>query len=298
MNYIKFWGVRGSIPTPGPSTVRYGGNTPCVELKYGKDKMFILDAGSGIRELGQYMMKQKKPIKSNILISHLHWDHIQGLPFFTPAYIPGNEFTIHAAEEADMNLSDIFYQQMNTVNFPIQFDELLAKFKFHPLFEGTYKIDGISLDTLYLNHPGYALGYKFHVNDKLIVYISDNEPFPTYPPAPQVLDGPDLSVSQYVEDSNQRVINFIEEADYLIHDAQYTPEEYKTKYQWGHSPYDYTVKIALEANIKTLILFHHDPAHDDNFIDSILEAAKKISWQAGSNMKIIAAQEGLEISLE
>jgi phosphoribosyl 1,2-cyclic phosphodiesterase len=296
MNYIKFWGVRGSIPTPGPSTMRYGGNTPCVELKYGKEKMFILDAGSGIRELGESIIKQKKQIKANILISHLHWDHIQGIPFFVPAYIPGNEFTIHGAEEADMTLADIFHQQMNKVNFPIQFNELLAKFKFHPIYEGSYKIDGVNVDTLYLNHPGYALGYKFQINNKIVVYISDNEPFPTYPSAPQDLD--DLSTSTYIEDNNQRLINFALKADFFIHDAQYTPEEYKSKYQWGHSPYDYTVKIALQSKAKTLILFHHDPAHDDNFIDSILEAARKISWQAGSNMKIIAAQEGLEISLD
>ena len=140
MRYIKFWGVRGSIPTPGPSTMRYGGNTPCVELKYNSENIFILDAGSGIRELGQHLMKQNKPIVSNIFISHLHWDHIQGIPFFIPAYIPGNEFTIHGAEEADIKLSDIFHQQMNKINFPIQFDELLAKFKFHPLYEGKYNV--------------------------------------------------------------------------------------------------------------------------------------------------------------
>jgi phosphoribosyl 1,2-cyclic phosphodiesterase len=296
MNYIKFWGVRGSIPTPGPSTMRYGGNTPCVELRYSKEKIFILDAGSGIRELGQHLVKQKKPIKSNIFISHLHWDHIQGIPFFVPAFVPGNEFTIHGAEEADVTLEDIFHQQMNKVNFPIQFDELMAKFKFHPLFQGNYKIDGISLDTMYLNHPGNALGYKFQINNKIVVYISDNEPFPTYPAGSQDLD--DLSRAQYVEDNNQRLINFVLDSDFLIHDAQYTPQEYKSKYQWGHSPYDYTVKIALQSRVKTLILFHHDPVHDDNFIDSILEASKKISWQAGSNMKIIAAQEGLEISLD
>ena len=295
MNYIKFWGVRGSIPTPGPSTVRYGGNTPCVELKYSKDKIFILDAGSGIRELGQQLIKQKKPIKSNIFISHLHWDHIQGIPFFIPAYIPGNEFIIHGAEEADMKLADTFHQQMNKVNFPIQFDELLAKFKFNAIYQGSYKIDGIKVDTIYLNHPGYDLGYRFQINDKIVVYISDNEPFPTYPAGPQDLD--DLSSSQYIEDNNQRLINFTLNSDFLIHDAQYTPEEYKSKFQWGHSPYDYTVKIALQSKVKTLILFHHDPTHDDNFIDLILEAAKKISWQAGSNMKVIAAQEGLEISL-
>ena len=296
MAYIKFWGVRGSIPTPGPSTSRYGGNTPCLELNYGDDNFFILDAGSGIREFGQHLLKLGKPVKSHIFISHMHWDHIQGIPFFVPAYIPGNNFVFHGAQEADLSLEDILADQMNPVNFPVQITEMSSKFEFEPMYEGQYTFEGIKVEAMYLNHPGYALGYKFHINNKMVVYISDNEPYPVHPKATQDTDNPDQIL--FVEDSNQRLINFVKDVDVLIHDAQYTPDEYKTKIQWGHSPYDYTVKIALGAKVKTLALFHHDPLHDDAFVDSIIEASKKISWQAGSNMQILGAQEGVEISLD
>jgi phosphoribosyl 1,2-cyclic phosphodiesterase len=296
MAHVKFWGVRGSIPTPGPSTSRYGGNTPCIELNYGDDNFFILDAGSGIRELGQHLLKQGKPVKSHIFISHMHWDHIQGIPFFVPAYIPGNQFVFHGAQEADLSLEDILADQMNPVNFPVQITEMSSKFAFEPMYEGDYKFEGIKVEAMYLNHPGYALGYKFHIKDKTVVYISDNEPYPVHPEVTQDTDNLDKIL--FVEDGNQRLINFAKDVDLFIHDAQYTPEEYKTKVQWGHSPYDYTVKVALGAKVKTLVLFHHDPIHDDAFIDSIVEASKKISWQAGSNMQIMAAQEGMEISLD
>jgi phosphoribosyl 1,2-cyclic phosphodiesterase len=185
---------------------------------------------------------------------------------------------------------------MNPVNFPVQIDEMRSTFKFEEIFEGRYKIDGVSIETIYLNHPGYALGYRFLVNKKSVVYISDNEPYPVYPSRDNASADPDES--QLVEDNNQKLINFMRDADIAIHDSQYTPEEYKTKYQWGHSPYDYTVKIALAANVRTLVLFHHDPVHDDDFIDHIVDAAKKLSWQAGSNMKIIGAAEGLSLSLD
>jgi len=296
MAYVKFWGVRGSIPTPGPQTSRYGGNTPCLELNYDGDNFFILDAGSGIRVFGQYLMTLGKPIKSHIFISHMHWDHIQGIPFFVPAFIPGNEFVFHGAQEADLKLENILADQMNPVNFPVQIDEMASKFIFQEMYEGEYTIEGIKIEAMYLNHPGYALGYKFYINDKAIIYISDNEPYPVYPNASQDTDNP--NEIKIVEDNNQRLISFARDAHIFIHDAQYTPEEYKTKYQWGHSPYDYTVKVALEANVNTLVLFHHDPVHDDDFIDNMVDSAKKISWQAGSNMKILGAKEGLELSLD
>jgi len=296
MAYIKFWGVRGSIPTPGPQTNRYGGNTPCLELNYNGEDFFILDAGSGIRAFGLHLMSLGKPIKSHVFISHMHWDHIQGIPFFVPAFIPGNEFVFHGAQEADMKLEDILADQMNPVNFPVQIEVMASKFNFQELYEGQYTIEGVKIETMYLNHPGYALGYKFYINDKAVIYISDNEPYPVFPNTAQDSDNPDQM--QVLEDNNQRLINFIKDAHILIHDAQYTPEEYKTKVQWGHSPYDYTVKVALEGNVNTLVLFHHDPLHDDVFVDGMIDAARKISWQAGSNMKIIGAQEGLEIPLD
>jgi phosphoribosyl 1,2-cyclic phosphodiesterase len=295
MSYVKFWGVRGSIPTPGPSTVRYGGNTPCIELRYSEDQFFILDAGSGLREFGNWLLKEGKPITSHIFISHLHWDHIQGIPFFTPAYIPGNEFTFYGAHEAGKDLGAILADQMNVINFPVELDMMASKFNFKALYEDKYTINDIEIETFYLNHPGFALGYKFNINGKNIIYISDNEPYPVQPSSPKSVENPDKIL--IVEDNNQRLINYISNAEIFIHDAQYTPGEYKTKYQWGHSPYDYTVNIALQAQVKNLVLFHHDPVHDDDFIDQILESAKRISWQHGSNMNIFAAKEGMHLDI-
>jgi len=285
MAYIKFWGVRGSIPTPGPSTVRYGGNTPCVELRISDDKFFILDAGSGIRELGNELLKLGKPVKSHIFLSHMHWDHIQGIPFFVPAYIPGNDFTFYGAQDTDLSIDEILKEQMNPVNFPIQMQQMGSSYKFKGLYEGLYTIDGINMETFYLNHPGYALGYKFQIDGKSVVYISDNEPYP------EVTDDD----GEIIEDQNQKLVNFVKDVDYLIHDAQYTPEEYNTKIKWGHSSYDFTTKIALQGKVKNLVIFHHDPMHDDDFVDSIVDKSKEI---AGDALTVIGAYEGLKIDID
>ncbi len=292
MAHIKFWGVRGSIPTPGPTTVRYGGNTPCVEVRLTEDKFFILDAGSGLRELGLHLLKSGKPIKSNILISHMHWDHIQGIPFFVPALLPGNEFTFYGAEEAEMSIKDILGNQMNYINFPIEMDDMASDLNFMGLQEDSYEVDGIKFETMFLNHPGSALGYKLFINGKSIVYISDNEPYPN-----------DNEVTNeesqnFFEDSNEKLISFVKNVDILIHDGQYTPEEYKSRFQWGHSPYDFTVNVALKANVKQLVIFHHDPVHDDNFIDEIVFASQKMARDAKSKLDVIGAREGLQISLD
>ncbi len=291
MAYLKFWGVRGSIPTPGPSTVRYGGNTPCLELRTQNDDLFILDAGSGLRELGQDLLKTGKPVKANIFISHLHWDHIQGIPFFTPAYIPGNELVFHAAKETSASLEEVLAEQMNPVNFPIQLQQMSSKFTFHELFQSTYRINGVEMETLYLNHPGMALGYKFMVNGKSIVYISDNEPYP-------ILKDENGKQEESGEDPNQRLVNFVSGVYIFIHDAQYTPDEYQTKVQWGHSPFDYTVAVAAKADVRKLVLFHHDPLHDDDFVDKLLAEARDLAAGSNPKMEVIAAYEGLTISLD
>jgi len=284
MAYIKFWGVRGSIPTPGPTTVRYGGNTPCVELRLSEDKFFILDAGSGLRELGVYLTKLGKPVKSHIFISHMHWDHIQGIPFFVPALIPGNEFIFYGAEDADSSLQEILENQMNHVNFPIEMKDMASKLNFKALQEDTYEIDSVKFETF--------LGFKFYVNGKSLVYISDNEPYPTNN---ETIENDD---QDFVEDSNEKLVEFVKKADILIHDAQYTPEEYESRYQWGHSPYNFTVDIALKAKVKKLVIFHHDPLHDDNFVDEMIVKAQEIARSAKSDLEIIGAREGLQIYLD
>lgn len=288
MAQLKFWGVRGSIPTPGPTTIRYGGNTSCLEIRF-DDQLFILDAGSGIRALGNALLKEQQHIKGHIFISHMHWDHIQGIPFFTPAFIPGNNFTFYGAEEVDANLKKIISGQMDPAYFPIELNDMGASLKFKPLHEGRFEVEGVPVETIFVNHPGNALGYKFSINDKKLVYISDNEPFAT-------VNG-DNNVDFIGEDGNEKLIRFLSDVDVLIHDAQYTPEEYIKHVTWGHSPYDYAVKLALEAKVKKLILFHHDPLHNDDKIDEILNGAVSLAAAAGKELEVIAAKEGLTLEL-
>ncbi|MBN2424713.1 MAG: MBL fold metallo-hydrolase [Calditrichaceae bacterium] len=289
MTKIRFWGVRGSIPTPGPSTVRYGGNTSCVEVSY-NDSLIILDAGSGLRELGQDLLKRTPPIKANIFISHMHWDHIQGIPFFTPAFVPGNQFNFYGGEEPDKDLATIIADQMDPTYFPVELKDMGAELTFNGLYEGQYKINGYRVDTIYLNHPGNALGYKFYFDDKTLIYISDNEPYKSY-----LLSQKEPEEILIGEDATQKLINFLQGTDLLIHDAQYTKDEYLKKVTWGHSPVDYTVYLALQAKVKHLVLFHHDPMHDDITIDRLLEQAQKSVKD--TLIKISAAYENMIIEL-
>jgi phosphoribosyl 1,2-cyclic phosphodiesterase len=290
MATLKFWGVRGSIPTPGPETIRYGGNTSCSELRH-NGKLFILDAGSGLRVLGNELLKSGIPVTASIFISHMHWDHIQGIPFFTPAFIPNNIFTFYGSEPAGKDLFTIIADQMDPTYFPIEMKQMGSTMNFKSLFEGKYEIEGIEVETIYVNHPGNALGYKFHLNNKTLVYISDNEPFPK-------IDENDKSNQIMLgEDSNQKLINFISNVDVLVHDAQYTQDEYEKKVTWGHSPVEYTVDIAMKAGVKKLVLFHHDPLHNDDMIDHMLNLARNHAQNNGSSMEILAASEGLTIEI-
>ena len=288
MTRLKFWGVRGSIPSPGPSTLRYGGNTSCLEVR-NEDRFFIFDAGSGIRELGNSLLNSGQNIKGHIFISHLHWDHIQGIPFFTPAYIPGNEFTFYSAKDVNSGLKELISSQMDSVYFPVEMDDMCAELQFHALQEGRFEVDNIPVETIFVNHPGNALGYKLYLDDTILVYISDNEPFESAPAE---------NADDYIgEDGNEKLIEFISGSDILVHDAQYTPEEYESKVTWGHSPYDYTVNLALRAGVKKLFLFHHDPMHNDEKVDEILAGAKSLAASSDSRMEIEAAREGLMLEI-
>ncbi|MCB0286248.1 MAG: MBL fold metallo-hydrolase [Calditrichaeota bacterium] len=290
---IKFWGVRGSIPTPGPHTIRYGGNTSCVEIQYSGKPRFIIDAGSGIRELGKELLSQKKPVVAYIFLSHFHWDHIQGLPFFKAAFKKGNKFTIYGCDEPNVELDRIIEMQMDPIYFPVAIEDMSATVNFVTISEQSLRVEGVDIQTKFLNHPGYTLGYRFDYQGKSIVYISDNEPFPQ--PKYKSKTGSDLEnrFENFMDNKEEiDLINFISEADVLIHDTQYFPEEYEDRVSWGHSPYTYTVDIAVRGRVKQLILFHHDPDHDDTAVDLMVELSRRRLLKHQYDIPCKAAQEG------
>jgi phosphoribosyl 1,2-cyclic phosphodiesterase len=294
---LKFWGTRGSIPTPGRETVRYGGNTPCVEVRLEKDNLVIFDAGTGIRALGDELTARGESVNAYIVISHPHWDHIQGFPFFKPAFISGNELTILTGQPRGITLPQMISDQMNKVYFPVQLTDLKAKIHFHPLKEGTIELFDAKLSSMYVNHPTFALGYRLEAAGRSVVYISDNEPFDRE--VARSLKNVDKHiVDRYSEgkgDPNQRVFDFARGADVLVHDATYTPEEYVDRVGWGHSHYLFALKVAAEAGVKKLVLFHHDQTHTDDKIDEILEKCRKEIKTRGFRFECSAAAEGMEI---
>ncbi|MER3524853.1 MAG: MBL fold metallo-hydrolase [Ignavibacteria bacterium] len=295
---LKFFGTRGSIPTPGKATVRYGGNTPCVEVRLRDNNLIVFDAGTGIRELGEELIAKGESVNAYVLIGHPHWDHIQGFPFFKPAFISGNELTIIGAQSRFVTLRQMIADQMNKVYFPIQLNELKAKINFHPVREGTIPIYDGELSTIYVNHPAFALGFRLEAAGRSLVYISDNEPFDREV-ARSLKNVEKVITDKYAEskgDPNQRIFDFARGADILIHDATYTPEEYVNRVGWGHSHYLFTLKVAAEAQVKKLILFHHDPSHSDEKIDEIVETCKKEVRTRGYRFECFAAAEGMELT--
>lgn len=258
---IKYYGTRGSIPTPGPTTVKYGGNTPCITVRTEKD-LIILDAGSGLRQLGLDLMGDgfsKGTGKCSFFFSHVHWDHIQGIPFFLPAYIKGNNFDLYGLPDIHTTLEDVLAHQQHYLNFPIQFGEMPATFNFINMKDGeTVSIGSAKVTNKKLNHPGGVFAFKVEENGKSIVYATDTEHY-------SVLDW--------------RLVELCEGADLLIYDCNFTPEEYTTKRRigWGHSTYEEGIKIVKEAGVKQFHMFHHDPLHTDEFLEKEkLEPARKL----------------------
>jgi phosphoribosyl 1,2-cyclic phosphodiesterase len=297
---LKFWGVRGSIPSPGKHTVRYGGNTPCIEVRLDDDELVIIDAGTGIRNFGDDLINKGESLKAHLLITHPHWDHIQGFPFFKPAFISGNELTIIGTDRPDKSLSEIISEQMNRIYFPVQLHELKAKLNFIPIREeGEMKIHDCILRTLYLNHPGFTVAFRLEYKNKVLVYMSDNEPYDREVAA--YLSNFETSVKQKYEaivgDPNQRMFDFCKGADVLIHDATYTPEEYIDRVGWGHSHYLFALRVAAEGEVKQLYLFHHDPSHSDEKVDYILRKCKKEVRTRGYKFEVEAAAENTVITI-
>ncbi|HAX37785.1 MAG: MBL fold metallo-hydrolase [Spirochaetes bacterium GWD1_61_31] len=300
---VTIWGDRGSMPVPGPDTVVFGGNTACLEVRCG-ERIIIIDAGSGIRGLGDYLVRtelKKGPIHADIFLTHTHWDHIMGFPMFTPIYIPGTSLEIHGPVNfEDETLEQIIGAQLSYRYWPVRQDELAAKIKYETLRETMLDLgDGIKLRTKYLNHPVLCLGYRIEYEGKSFVTIFDHEPyvnlFPTNPTHPDYDAAIALEGDTAAREENAKIENFYSDANVLIHDTQYSAKEYRAgKSGWGHSSYEYAINAANRSRVKKLLLFHHDPNRTDTELQE-LELFYQAKLARLTAMEIHMAREGLKV---
>jgi phosphoribosyl 1,2-cyclic phosphodiesterase len=296
---LKLWGTRGSITVPGPETLRYGGNTTCVEFR-ADGELIVLDAGSGIRPLGVALQKefQARPINLSLLITHAHWDHIQGFPFFKPAYDPKNKIRIVGFDGAGATFGEIMTEPMRSPFFPITMRELSANMEITKLTEMKFSLGRVDVHAAFVNHPGVCVGYRLFASTGSIAFLPDHEPYQFFLHAAR---GKTLTPEQTKEiatNEHARLVQFLRRSDILILDSQYTDGEYQTHIGWGHGSISSAVSLALEAEVQTLLLFHHDPSHDDDMVNTMLQSARELAAKSGRPLRIAAAQEGSEIVLE
>lgn len=277
---MTYWGVRGTLPVTGGRSLNYGGNTSCLTMEFPKGQFFIFDAGSGIKNLSDHLLRQKRmPMNAKIFITHPHWDHINALPFFAPLYIQGNEFEILGARHGNITMREIASAQMDGVYFPITLKEFAARVYFRNLEEEVIDVDGIQVTTKLLSHPGKCLGYRVDYHGRSICYVTDNEMFTE-------------DSAFYNPHYERRLAEFCHGTDILITDTTYTDEEYKSKVGWGHSCISKVVDLAHRAEVKNLHLFHHDPDQSDVHIDKKHEIASKMLSDMDSPVKCVTPPEG------
>jgi len=295
---LKFWGVRGSIATPGPGTVQYGGNTSCVEIR-ADGEIIVLDAGTGIRQLGRSLMAEFKgqSINLTLLISHTHWDHIQGFPFFIPAYLPQNKIRIIGYEGASSGLIGTLSSQMESPYFPVSMQQLPSNLQIEELKDFLFHIGGVTVTATFLNHPGITVGYRIHTSGGSVVYLPDNEPYSRLHTVSGDQSPKSYEALSYAQKQDAKLIEFIQGADILIMDSQYDDTEYRSHIGWGHGCVDDVVAIAVIAKVKKLFLFHHDPDHDDQQITKMVEWARELVMIHGEQLEVDAAREGVELVL-
>ena len=273
---VTFWGTRGSIPAPGKETILYGGNTTCLEIVLQGGSRVILDAGTGIRILGEKLARENEKVEVTLLITHIHWDHVMGFPFFSPIYTASNKITVDGYPTCMKGISHAFDTRMGDGFFPVKFNDLKATIRhLDQLARGPLEIDGTTIDTVPLHHPQGGFGYRFREGGKTLVFITDNElrgdPWPGRGP--------------------EDYIRFCKDADVLIHDAQYTPQEIDERRGWGHSDYEAAFELADRAQVKRLILFHHDPARSDSEVTAVKIHCQDMAKKKNSHMIIDAAKE-------
>jgi len=278
---ITIWGCRGSLPTPGEQTLKYGGNTTCIELKLDDGTLVVIDAGTGIRKLGQKLVKDQHLREIYLLLTHSHWDHLMGFPFFLPAYSERHTIHVRGGPIAKESLKKYLSHQMEPPYFPARLNAMKAEFDFThgiPVVKHFGKSEVIPIP---LNHPDGGYGYKIIEGNKVFVFLPDNE----------------LDYRHNGSRIKSEYIDFCKGADLLLHDAQYTEGEYEKAHGWGHSPFLSATDLAIRARVKRFGLFHHDPDHSDASIDKIVKACQMVIVRRKSSISCFGTSEGREILL-
>ncbi|MBN2378656.1 MBL fold metallo-hydrolase [candidate division WOR-3 bacterium] len=278
---VKFWGTRGSVPVPGPTTIRYGGNTTCVEVEDRNGNLLVIDAGTGIRSLGNDLVRRGKQGPIHVFFTHYHWDHIQGWPFFAPTYLPKSEFIIYGRAKSAGMLREIFAYQMQYTYFPVKFEDLPCKFEFVPVGENSLKIGELNVQTIDLCHPGKTFGARIWEKKRVFVFMTDHEA--------GLKDKQPHPYTDYTE--------FASKADLLIHDAQFTEEELPTHKTWGHSSYQEALQLAVDADAKRLGLFHHAPERVYNDIDRFIDHCNQLLDRQRKSVDVFGTMEGMVFTL-
>lgn len=289
---VRFWGTRGSIPTPGNATKRFGGNTSCVELSI-DGVLIICDGGSGLRELGLGLSAQKgAPVEAHMFFSHMHWDHIQGFPFFIPAYSEKSRLHVYEVARGRQHIKEMLHGQMSSDYFPVRFSDLGAQILSGNLELGTTTFDGVTVRSFEQHHPGRSYAYSFEKGGKKFVYATDNE-------LDLTLKNRDASFAnlQLPRQLPDGFLDFIRDADLLVADGQYTDEEYPAKSGWGHARANTVVDAAIAAGVKQCAIYHHDPMHSDSVVDAIILGAQQRALARGSQLTVFGAREGMTLKL-
>jgi CheY-like chemotaxis protein/phosphoribosyl 1,2-cyclic phosphodiesterase len=295
---LKFWGVRGSIASPGPATVRYGGNTACIEVR-ANNQIIILDGGTGLRPLGRELLAEfpDQPLDLTLLLSHTHWDHIQGLPFFTPIYKPHCRLHILGFEGARRGLVNVLTGQMESPYFPVPFGELPGNIEVDELKDLDFSVGALRVQAWFANHPGICVGYRINTADGVMVFFPDNEPHCWYDESGAAHPTRKEASLDYARGQESKMIEFIRGADVVVLDAQYDRAEYTRHIGWGHGCVDDVVVLAIKAQVKQLFLFHHDPDHDDAKLDEMLARARALVTRHNASLSVEIATEGRVVEL-
>ena len=277
---IRCWGARGSIPVSGKEYLRYGGNTTCLEIRGEDDQLIIVDAGSGIRKLGNKLAAERQ-LCCHLIFTHAHWDHVLGFPFFKPVYFPDSHIALHGSPFVQESIKHVIAGTMEAPYFPVPFEAANANFTYHNFANSPFQIGDVAVTPIYLSHPNRGHGYKFVSGGKTLVFLTDNELAHVHPGG--------LTFEDYRA--------FAEGADLLIHDAEYTEEQYKLTRTWGHSTYNDALRLAIESEVKQFALFHHNQDRGDDALDEIVSRCRETCAACQSPLDCFALAEAMEISL-